>query len=155
MREFRSYGSVRGAPSNRRPYRDHQLDNEIDRHGERVASTSNQHLHRPPVPSFRRSLLIIYAAVLGSPALHAQQIDPRMYSEMRWRMIGPHRASRTKAAVGIPDQPNVFYIGAVNGGIWKTTDYGRTWTPIFDDQPSGSIGAIAVAPSDPSVIYVG
>ena len=78
-----------------------------------------------------------------------------MYAEMRWRMIGPHRASRTKAAVGIPDQPNVFYIGVVNGGVWKTTDFGRTWNPIFDDQPTGSIGAIAIAPSDPNIIYVG
>ena len=70
-------------------------------------------------------------------------------AEMRWRNIGPHRAGRTKAAVGVPSQPNVFYIGVCNGGVWKTTDYGRTWTPIFDDQPTGSIGAIAVAPSDP------
>src|SRR4051812_1602267 len=76
-------------------------------------------------------------------------------AEMRYRMIGPFRGGRTKAAAGIPGPPNVFYVGAVNGGVWKTTDYGRTWNPIFDDQPTGSIGAIAIAPSDPAVIYVG
>src|SRR5215831_846710 len=70
-------------------------------------------------------------------------------SEMRWRPIGPFRGGRTKAITGVPSEPNVFYAGAVNGGVWKTTDFGRTWTPIFDDQPTGSIGAIAVAPSDP------
>ena len=74
---------------------------------------------------------------------------------MRWRPIGPFRGGRTKAITGVPSQPSVFYAGAVNGGVWKTNDYGRTWTPIFDDQPTGSIGAIAVAPSDPNVVYVG
>ncbi len=74
---------------------------------------------------------------------------------MKWRSIGPSRGGGTRASVGVPSQPNVFYIGAVNGGVWKTTDYGRTWNPIFDDQPTGSIGAIAVAPSDPSIMYVG
>ncbi len=77
------------------------------------------------------------------------------WREMRWRNIGPHRGGRGKSAVGIPGQPNVFYVGFHNGGVWKTTDYGRTWVPLFDDQPSGSIGAIAIAPSDPNVIYVG
>ncbi|MBC7848699.1 MAG: glycoside hydrolase, partial [Chitinophagaceae bacterium] len=72
-----------------------------------------------------------------------------------WRCIGPHRGGRTVGAVGIADQPNVFYIGVNNGGVWKTTDYGRTWKPIFDDQPTGSIGDIVVAPSNPAVIYVG
>jgi photosystem II stability/assembly factor-like uncharacterized protein len=103
----------------------------------------------------RRFRIFATLLVCTAPSIRAQQISPSMYSELRWRMIGPFRASRTKAAVGIPDQPNVFYIGVVNGGVWKTTDYGRTWNPIFDDQPSGSIGAIAVAPSNPTIIYVG
>ena len=70
-------------------------------------------------------------------------------------MIGPFRGGRTVGAAGIADQPNVFYIGVNNGGVWKTDDYGRTWNPIFDEQPTGSIGAVAVAPSDPNVVYVG
>src|SRR5215210_6862034 len=85
----------------------------------------------------------------------AQQFNPNLYQNMRWRMIGPFRAGRTVGAVGIPSQPNVFYIGVNNGGVWKTTDAGRTWHPIFDDQPTGSIGWVAVAPSDPNIIYVG
>ncbi len=94
------------------------------------------------------------AGVLASVA-GAQAFNPALYGEMRWRMIGPLRGGRTRAVEGVPSQPNVFYIAQVNGGVWKTTDYGRTWTPIFDGQPTGSVGAIAVAPSDPSVIYVG
>ena len=77
-----------------------------------------------------------------------------MFQEMRWRMIGPFRAGRTRAAAGVPQQPNVFYMGAVNGGVWKSDDYGRTWAPIFDAQPTQSIGDIAVAPSDPNILYV-
>src|SRR6185436_17415927 len=80
--------------------------------------------------------------------------EPTLFKELRWRNIGPFRGGRTKAVDGIPSQPNVFYIGAVNGGVWKTNDYGRTWAPIFDDQPTASIGAIAIAPSDPNIVYV-
>ncbi|TAH08700.1 MAG: glycoside hydrolase [Sphingobacteriia bacterium] len=82
------------------------------------------------------------------------QVDPGYLKAMKWRMIGPHRGGRTVGAVGIPNQPNVFYIGVNNGGVWKTTDFGRTWKPIFDDQPTGSIGDLAVAPSNPNTIYV-
>src|SRR5439155_25726939 len=73
----------------------------------------------------------------------------------RWRCIGPFRGGRTVGATGVPSQPNVFYIGVNNGGVWKSTDCGHTWVPIFDDQPTGSIGALAVSPSHPDVIYVG
>ncbi|MGI8745362.1 MAG: glycoside hydrolase [Bryobacteraceae bacterium] len=74
---------------------------------------------------------------------------------MQWRSIGPFRGGRTRTAVGVPGQPNVFYIGVCNGGIWKTNDFGRTWDPIFDHEPTGSIGAIAVAPSNPNILYAG
>jgi photosystem II stability/assembly factor-like uncharacterized protein len=70
-------------------------------------------------------------------------------------MIGPFRGGRTVAVTGVPGQPNVFYMAPNNGGVWKSTDAGRVWTPIFDDQPTGSIGALAVAPSDPNVLYAG
>jgi photosystem II stability/assembly factor-like uncharacterized protein len=84
----------------------------------------------------------------------AQQIPENTYQDLHWRMIGPFRGGRTRAAAGVPTQPNVFYMGQVNGGVWKSNDYGRTWTPIFDHESTQSIGAIAVAPSNPSIIYV-
>src|SRR5207247_11261147 len=91
----------------------------------------------------------------GAASRRRGSLGPGRFPGDGRRMIGPHRGGRTKAAAGIPDRPGVFYVGAVNGGVWKTDDYGRTWTPIFDDQPTGSIGAIAVAHSNPDVIYVG
>jgi photosystem II stability/assembly factor-like uncharacterized protein len=84
----------------------------------------------------------------------AQQYPESAFQEMRWRMIGPTRGGRTRASCGVPSQPNVFYVGAVNGGVWKTDDSGRTWTPIFDEQPTQATGAIAVSLSDPNIVYV-
>ena len=100
------------------------------------------------------SFLLLLAALSFAPVLQSQQIDTGLLSEMHWRNVGPFRGGRTRAVSGVPGQPNVFYVGAVNGGVWKTTDFGRTWTPIFDREPTGSIGALEVAPSDPNVIYV-
>ena len=82
-------------------------------------------------------------------------MDSALIQGLTWRSIGPYRGGRSKAVVGVPTSPGLFYAGFVNGGVWKTTDYGRVWTPIFDDQPTGSIGALAVASSDPRVIYAG
>lgn len=106
----------------------------------------------------RSSLMIkIVTAIfiLQSVNAIAQTFDAKYYSAMQWRCIGPHRGGRTVGAVGVPSQPNVFYIGVNNGGVWKTTDFGRTWQPIFDDQPTGSIGDVVVSPSNPNIIYVG
>jgi photosystem II stability/assembly factor-like uncharacterized protein len=82
-------------------------------------------------------------------------LDPGLLSNLRWRLIGPFRGGRTVAAVGVPGQPDVFYMGVNDGGVWKTDDAGRTWRPLFDGQPTQSIGALAVAASDPRVIYAG
>src|SRR5438046_1934316 len=97
-----------------------------------------------------------------SPALRASQANniraatiTDLYSGLRWRMLGPFRGGRVAAATGVPSRPNEFYFGSVNGGVWKTIDAGRVWKPVFDSQPVASIGAIAVSPSAPDVLYVG
>ncbi|MCU1265443.1 MAG: hypothetical protein JWM21_1761 [Acidobacteria bacterium] len=100
------------------------------------------------------ALLAVTVAVTLSPVF-AQQYDASLYSGLQWRMIGPFRGGRVNAVSGVPGQPNTFYFGSVGGGVWKSGNSGRTWTPIFDSQPIGSIGAIGVAPSNPNVIYVG
>ncbi len=83
------------------------------------------------------------------------QVDKTKFQDLEYRLVGPFRASRTVGAVGIPSQPSVFYVGVNNGGVWKTTDYGRTWKPIFDDSPTGSVGDIAISLSNPDILYVG
>ena len=100
------------------------------------------------------SLLLIFVCSALTP-LCAQSVPPNLYSGLHWRMIGPFRGGRAVATTGVPGDPTTFYFGAVDGGIWKTTNAGVTWTPIFDRQPVASIGAIAVASSDPKTIYVG
>jgi photosystem II stability/assembly factor-like uncharacterized protein len=85
----------------------------------------------------------------------AGKVYPGQYAGLRWRSIGPFRGGRVLAAAGVPGQPDHFYFGSVNGGVWESLDAGRTWAPIFDDMPVGSIGALAVAPSNPKVLYVG
>lgn len=97
-------------------------------------------------------LLGLSVLASGAPARPAS--TGGLYGDLAWRLIGPMRGGRTRAVAGVPGQANVFYIGAVNGGVWKTADAGRTWQPIFDAEPTQSIGAIAVAPSDPNIVYV-
>ena len=89
-----------------------------------------------------------------APAATPLDLSP-LSTGMHWRMLGPTRGGRTAAATGVPGRPNEFYFGAVNGGVWKTIDAGRVWEPVFDSQPVASIGAIAVAPSAPNIVYVG
>src|ERR1700746_88228 len=97
--------------------------------------------------------VFIFAFVAVAAFQQTSAVDPA--SAMHWRQIGTPRAGRARALAGVASQPNAFYAGFDNGGVWRSTDYGANWVPLFDDQAAGSIGAIAVAPSNPSVIYVG
>jgi photosystem II stability/assembly factor-like uncharacterized protein len=119
-----------------------------------------------------RSTQAAAALTLASPAL-SKLVDSAAWAEsngltriapldlsaiasgMKWRLIGPFRGGRVAAATGVPSRVNEFYFGSVNGGVWKSIDAGRVWTPVFDSQPVASVGAIAVAPSAPDTVYVG
>jgi photosystem II stability/assembly factor-like uncharacterized protein len=92
--------------------------------------------------------------VVASPDT-AQKIDGKLFQGMRWRSIGPFQGGRALAVTGVRGQADVFYFGAVGGGVWRSNDAGRTWKAVFDSEGIASIGAIAVAPSNPQIIYVG
>ncbi len=98
---------------------------------------------------------VLLLCALGAVGAAAQTLKDDSLKGMKWRLVGPFRGGRVLAVAGVANQPNIYYFGAVAGGVWKTTDGGLTWSPIFDKQPVSSIGAIAVAPSDPNIIYVG
>ncbi len=107
----------------------------------------------------RAGMLLVIVAVSGGPtaalALRQSVVDVSIFRDMAWRPLGPFRGGRTTVAVGVPSQPNTFFAGTANGGVWKTTDAGRAWRPIFDRETTGAVGSIAVAASNPGVIYVG
>jgi len=116
---------------------------------------------RPKWPLISCVSVVIASCFAVPPISSAQaqnatsRFDDKFFHDLRWRSIGPHRGGRSLAVTGVRGQPELFYFGSVDGGVWRTNDAGRTWNPIFDSQPIGSIGAIAVAPSNPEVIYVG
>jgi len=99
--------------------------------------------------------ICVLVASFGTAPAAAAPVAPSYFTGLHWRLIGPFRGGRALAVTGVPGEPNHFYFGAVDGGVWETLDAGRTWNPIFDDQDVGSIGSIAVAASDPRTIYVG
>src|SRR5215468_7991522 len=131
----------------------------------KIGRTSITNLYKELSPMFcsqkaiRRALLALCIAAITivgllTPASAQRQYDDSLYSDLHWRSIGPFRGGRVNGVTGVRGQPNTFYFGSVGGGVWKSTNAGRTWTPIFDSQPVASIGALAVAPSNPNVIYV-
>ncbi len=124
--------------------------------GETPATTENVNAtHRAAATT--RAIIFVLLAVCAMAGARAGELDS-IHSTgevLRWRNVGPYRGGRTRAICGVPSQPNVFYMAPVNGGVFKSDDYGRTWQPIFDDQPTASVGAIAVSISNPNVVYVG
>jgi photosystem II stability/assembly factor-like uncharacterized protein len=102
-----------------------------------------------PVVSF------ILLTILCLPAFGAEQYNESLFKGMKWRSIGPYRGGRVLAVAGVPGDPTTFYFGGVAGGVWRTTNGGHSWTPLFDKEPISSVGAIAIADSNPNVIYVG
>ena len=105
--------------------------------------------------SLGRKAVWVFAALLSGVQAVCAQIDPGMYGDMHWRLIGPFRAGWATVVEGVPAKPDRFYFGAAGGGVWRTDDAGRTWQSLFDHGPAASIGALAIAPSNPNVLYIG
>jgi photosystem II stability/assembly factor-like uncharacterized protein len=99
-----------------------------------------------------RAVIVVSEKNPGGPVA---QTSARFYEGMRWRLIGPFRSGRIASVIGVPSQPNVFYMDAENGGLWKSVNYGMTWEPLFKGDEDNSLGSLAVAPSNPNVIYAG
>jgi photosystem II stability/assembly factor-like uncharacterized protein len=117
---------------------------------------SSQQKRSSLIGRFVSHILVLAAACLpASPCLAAQSVDPNLYSGMRWRLAGPYRSGNVYAVSGVPGDPTTFYLGLPEGGVWKTTDGGTVWKPIFDEEHVPSIGSVAVAPSDSHIVYAG
>src|ERR1700693_6044289 len=95
--------------------------------------------------------LLLFVAI----AVVAQTVPETLFNGMKWRLVGPFRGGRSEAVTGIPGDPNTYFFGGAAGGVWKSNDGGGNWAPLFDKQPVASIGAVAVAESDPNALYVG
>src|ERR1700716_2586200 len=100
-------------------------------------------------------LMLLACSGFLAQAVRAQEISEDLYSALKWRMIGPFRAGKVNAVAGVPGNAGVYYFGADGGGVWKTTDGGTVWKPIFDKEAAAPIGALALAPSNPNIIYAG
>jgi photosystem II stability/assembly factor-like uncharacterized protein len=109
------------------------------------------------VSSIVRNVLTAAAVVMAATTTLAVAATPtpQLYSAMRWRLLGPFRGGWATFVTGVPQQPNTFYFGGAGGGVWKTDNAGRTWKPVFNHEPAAAIGALAVAPSDPNIVYAG
>jgi photosystem II stability/assembly factor-like uncharacterized protein len=105
--------------------------------------------------SFRTAIAALFLSSSLAGGATAAPVDPALYSSLQWRLLGPFRGGWAEMIEGVPSRPNTFYFGASGGGVWKTDDAGRTWSSLFDKGGSSAIGAIAIAPSNPDVIYIG